>query len=61
LGTAQTELVQGDALEIQRIYVLEDFKGKKIGQLLLMEAIAIAQSKKLEYIWLGVWKAIIRH
>jgi hypothetical protein len=45
LGTAQTELVQGDALEIQRIYVL-DFKGKKIGQLLLMEAIAIAQSKK---------------
>jgi hypothetical protein len=28
LGTAQTELVQGD--EIQRIYVLEDFKGKKI-------------------------------
>jgi ribosomal protein S18 acetylase RimI-like enzyme len=56
-GTAQTELVQGDALEIQRIYVLEDFKGKKIGQLLLMKAIAIAKSKNLEYIWLGVWES----
>ena len=55
-GTAQTESLQGDSLEIQRIYVLEDFKGKNIGQLLLMEAIAIAKSKKLEYIWLGVWE-----
>ena len=55
-GTAQTESLQGDSLEIQRIYVLEDFKGKNIGQLLLMEAIAIAKSKELEYIWLGVWK-----
>jgi hypothetical protein len=29
LGTAQTELVQGDALEIQRIYVLEVLKARK--------------------------------
>lgn len=55
-GTAQTESLQGDALEIHRIYILQEFKGKKIGQHLLVEAIAFARAKKLEYLWLGVWE-----
>ncbi|MFT5251679.1 MAG: ribosomal protein S18 acetylase RimI-like enzyme [Flavobacteriales bacterium] len=55
-GAAQTESLKGDVLEIHRIYVLQEFKGKKIGQHLLLEAIAIARRKELEYLWLGVWE-----
>jgi len=43
LGNAQTETVEGETIEIQRIYVLKDFHGKKLGQLLLDQAIKTAQ------------------
>jgi len=56
LGDAQTEVVEDTTLEIQRIYVLQAFHGKKIGQLLLDEAIKIAQQISVNYIWLGVWE-----
>jgi ribosomal protein S18 acetylase RimI-like enzyme len=56
LGNAQTEVVEDTTLEIQRIYVLQAFHGKKIGQLLLDEAIKIAQQMAVNYIWLGVWE-----
>lgn len=55
-GTAQTELHDEDALEIERIYVLNEFQGKKIGQLLFDKAIEIAKAQSLKYIWLGVWE-----
>jgi diamine N-acetyltransferase len=55
-GNAQTEVIKDSTLEIQRIYVLQDFHGKKIGQLLLDQAIKIAQQEAVEYIWLGVWE-----
>ena len=53
---AQTELKVSDALEIERIYVLKDFHGKKVGQLLYDKAIEIAKNKKLKNVWLGVWE-----
>jgi ribosomal protein S18 acetylase RimI-like enzyme len=56
LGDAQTEIVKDNALEIQRIYVLQAFHGKRIGQLLLDEAIKIAQQIPVNSIWLGVWE-----
>jgi len=56
LGNAQTEFQKNDTLEIQRIYVLQAFHGKKIGQLLLDGAIKIAQKQAIDYIWLGVWE-----
>ena len=55
-GNAQTEVIEDSTLEIQRIYVLQAFHGKKIGQLLLDQAIEIAQQEAVEYIWLGVWE-----
>lgn len=55
-GNAQTEIVTDKAIEIHRIYVLQAFHGKKIGQLLLDEAIKIAHHNKVDYIWLGVWE-----
>ena len=55
-GQAQTETQDGKALEIERIYVLQDFHGKKVGQLLYEKAIQIAKNKKVAFVWLGVWE-----
>jgi len=55
-GQSQTELQDDKALEIERIYVLKDFHGKRVGQLLYDKAIQIARQKCADYIWLGVWE-----
>lgn len=55
-GQSQTELQDEKALEIERLYVLKDFHGKKVGQLLYDKAIEVAKEKKSDYIWLGVWE-----
>lgn len=55
-GKSQTELQDDKALEIERIYVLKEFHGKNVGQLLYDQAIQIAGQKKADYIWLGVWE-----
>jgi ribosomal protein S18 acetylase RimI-like enzyme len=56
LGNAQTETIKDETIEIQRIYVLKAFHGKKIGQLLLDQAIKVAHEIAVDYIWLGVWE-----
>ena len=56
MGGSQTELKDNDAFEIERIYVLKDFHGKKVGQLLFDKAIAIAKAQQVAYVWLGVWE-----
>ena len=53
---AQTENFKENHLEIERIYVLKDFLGQKIGQILLNKAIEIGKKKNLEFLWLGVWE-----
>lgn len=55
-GASQTELKDNKAVEIERIYVLQAFQGKKIGQILYEKAMQIAKEVKAEYIWLGVWE-----
>ncbi len=59
-GQSQTELQEQDAIEIERIYVLSEFHGKSVGQLLYNKAIAIAKQNKAKYIWLGVWEKNVR-
>lgn len=56
IGKAQTELQNESALEIERIYVLQQFQGKQLGQALMQKAIDIAKQKKCTYLWLGVWE-----
>lgn len=56
LGDAQTETIKDETIEIQRIYVLKAFHGKKLGQLLLDKAIEVAQEYRVDYMWLGVWE-----
>lgn len=55
-GEAQTELQDPQALELERIYVLNEFQGQKIGQQLFGKALGIAEQAKLNYVWLGVWE-----
>ena len=54
-SSAQTEFQHNDAIEVERIYVLTDQQGKKIGNQLLDFAIDLAVKANLQYIWLGVW------
>lgn len=55
-GQSQTELKDETALEIERIYVLKEFHGKNVGQLLYQKAVDIAREKDVDYVWLGVWE-----
>ena len=59
-GQAQTELKEDKALEIERIYVLKEFHGKKVGQLLYEKGLQIARQINADYVWLGVWEENLR-
>ena len=56
IEAAQTDVHDPNALEIERIYVLVDHQGKKIGTWMLQQIIAKARDLGKEYIWLGVWE-----
>jgi ribosomal protein S18 acetylase RimI-like enzyme len=56
VGEAQTDLQDEQALEIERIYLLINYAGMGVGQLLMEKAYQVAQIKKVKYIWLGVWE-----
>jgi ribosomal protein S18 acetylase RimI-like enzyme len=55
-GAAQTEQQGAQALEIERIYVLRDFHGQQVGQLLYEQALELATQAQAAYVWLGVWE-----
>lgn len=55
-GKAQTEKNEFSSLEIERIYVLKNYQGLKIGQRLLETAIQKAKDLGANAIWLGVWE-----
>ena len=60
IGEAQTELPDGNGLEVERIYVLKEYQGKKIGQYLFDKALQITKEYKLYFLWLGVWEKNIK-
>lgn len=59
-GASQTELKNDKAIEIERIYVLKEYHGQKVGQILYDKAIEIAKKKNAEFVWLGVWEENLR-
>lgn len=59
-GQSQTEIKDDRTLEIERIYVLKAYYGKKVGQLLYDKAMVVATEKGADYIWLGVWEENLR-
>jgi ribosomal protein S18 acetylase RimI-like enzyme len=56
IGCALPDRTAEPVLEIQRIYVLQKFQGKRVGQVLLDKAQEIAGEQNLPCIWLGVWE-----
>ena len=56
VGAAQTELKDEDGMELQRIYVLEAYHGKSVGQALFEKAKSLAIEGDYPYLWLGVWE-----
>ena len=55
-ATAQTELQDPNALEVERIYILQQYQGQQIGKHLINFTIDTAVTQNLGYIWLGVWE-----
>jgi ribosomal protein S18 acetylase RimI-like enzyme len=56
VGVAQNEWKEDSGMEIERIYVLKEYQGHKIGQILFEKAISMARSMEMQYVWLGVWE-----
>lgn len=55
-GASQTEIREHHGIEIERIYVVQEYHGKRVGQLLYEWALQIARDGKFRYVWLGVWE-----
>ncbi len=56
VGEGQSDIQDPTSLEIERIYVYDNFQGQGIGVHMLSVCEEIAKSKGLTYIWLGVWE-----
>ena len=52
---AQTEADMDDALEIERIYVIQSRKGEGLGARLIQKAKEVAVEEGCTMLWLGVW------
>lgn len=59
-ATAQTEFKEKNTLEIERIYVLKNYQGQRVGQLLCGKALEIAKLRHAEFVWLGVWEKNVK-
>ena len=53
---AQTDVNDSHSIEVERIYVKKEFKGKGLGRQLMNYAIQLAKEMKKNYVWLGVWE-----
>ena len=55
-AAAQTDLRDEAGIEIERIYVLQQYHGQQVASALLAKALEVAGERNAEYIWLGVWE-----
>ncbi|MBO0320916.1 GNAT family N-acetyltransferase [Muricauda sp. CAU 1633] len=56
MGSAQTDVHDQDSIELERIYVIQEHQGKKIGAQMLKEILALGKKLSKAYLWLGVWE-----
>lgn len=45
-----------NTIELQRLYVLKKYQGKKVGALLMQTVLGYARDHRFEWMWLGVWE-----
>jgi ribosomal protein S18 acetylase RimI-like enzyme len=57
---AQIETFNAPSIELERIYVIEEFQSKKLGEVMLKHAIQISKDKKVKFLWLGVWEKNVK-
>lgn len=55
-GAAQSDSTDPESLELQRIYVLQEYQNRGYGSLLLRYAKHRAVELDFQHIWLGVWE-----
>jgi len=55
-GDAQSEDMDDDSLEIERIYIIRNFQKRGLGKHLFNKAMEIAKEKNKKKIRLGVWE-----
>lgn len=55
-GQAQSEQLGATGFEIERIYILPQFKRHGLGRFLYQTAVHQAEQAGKEFIWLGVWE-----
>ena len=53
---AQNEPLGEEAIEIERIYLLQAYQGMGLGKLLFNQALEIGRNRNKRFIWLGVWE-----
>jgi diamine N-acetyltransferase len=53
---AQSDLQDPESLELQRIYIDEQYQGRGLGAMLLQKAKDRARETQMNTIWLGVWE-----
>ncbi|TEW55531.1 GNAT family N-acetyltransferase [Psychromonas sp. RZ22] len=56
IAHAQTDILDPDALEVEKIYLLKDFLSQGLGKTLINFAIERAKQQHKKYLWLGVWE-----
>ena len=52
----RSELIEEPSIEIERIYTLKDYLGKRVGKLLMETCLDIAAERGYKLVWLGVWE-----
>ncbi len=53
---AQTDIFDPQSLEIERIYVKQEFQRHGLGKKLIELGIDIARKQNRKFVWLGVWE-----
>lgn len=56
VNEAQTEDMGEESLEIERIYIKEEFQKNGLGKHLLNKGIEVAKNNGKRNIWLGIWE-----
>lgn len=56
VNEAQSDLMDEDSIELERIYVISEFQGKGAGKSMLQYVKQLAFKTKKYFLWLGVWE-----
>ncbi|WP_247644932.1 GNAT family N-acetyltransferase [Bifidobacterium pseudolongum] len=56
VGDAQTEKMLGNRMEVQRLYILRQYKRNGLGARFMHTAFDMARAQGKSVIWLGVWE-----